>query len=74
VPVPVQASASASTATFSVATGRTRSDPKGENKGEFGDAQADSVSMDVFGDIVPVPMIVPGAKYDGKRPWFYSER
>ncbi|TVY49909.1 Tyrosyl-DNA phosphodiesterase [Lachnellula occidentalis] len=30
--------------------------------------------IEVFKDKVPVPMIVPGEDYSGKKPWFYTEQ
>jgi len=30
--------------------------------------------MGVFEPRVPVPMVVPGGEYDGRRPWFCYER
>ncbi|TVY28988.1 Tyrosyl-DNA phosphodiesterase [Lachnellula hyalina] len=30
--------------------------------------------MEVFKDKIPVPMIVPGEEYSGRKPWFYTEQ
>lgn len=38
------------------------------------EALADGPGMSVFDGILPVPMIVPGEEYQGRRPWFYSEQ
>ncbi|KAI9741951.1 MAG: hypothetical protein M1834_000340 [Cirrosporium novae-zelandiae] len=32
-----------------------------------------ALSLEVFSGSVPVPMIIPAADYDGRRPWFYAE-
>jgi len=29
--------------------------------------------MEVFKDKIPVPMIVPGEEYAGRKPWFYTK-
>ena len=34
---------------------------------------AGPTNMDVFGSVIPIPMIVSGEEYGGKRPWFYTE-
>ncbi len=31
------------------------------------------VDMDVFQKVVPPPFEVPGAAYDGRRPWYFKE-
>ncbi|TVY39670.1 Tyrosyl-DNA phosphodiesterase [Lachnellula subtilissima] len=31
-------------------------------------------SMEVFKDKIPVPMVVPGEEYSGRKPWFYTEQ
>ncbi len=64
VPVPIHSSAPAST------TISTASAPKGEGNDGFGGAQGNSVSMDVFANTVPVPMVIPGESYNSRRPWF----
>jgi hypothetical protein len=38
------------------------------------EALADELGMSVFDGTLPVPMIVPGEEYRGRRPWFYSEQ
>ena len=30
--------------------------------------------VEVFKDKIPVPMIVPGKDYAGRKPWFYTEQ
>lgn len=54
-------------------------DAEAEGKGKEVDggpdeAEAGPPGMDVFGGVIPVPMVVPGEEYGRKRPWFYSEQ
>ncbi|TVY80638.1 Tyrosyl-DNA phosphodiesterase [Lachnellula suecica] len=42
-------------------------DSKSENKDQG------PPGMEVFKGKIPVPMVVPGNEYAGKRPWFYTE-
>jgi hypothetical protein len=30
--------------------------------------------MEVFKDKIPIPMIVPGEDYAGRKPWFYTQQ
>jgi len=38
------------------------------------DARNASASMNIFPDVAPVPMVLPGEEYGTRRPWFYHER
>jgi len=62
VPVPIQSAPSTTSTT-----------PANEN-GKGKETGRTEVSLDVFRNIVPVPMLVPGEEYGSKRPWFYTEQ
>ena len=40
---------------------------------ESHDQDQGAPGMEVFKDKIPVPMIVPGEDYGGRKPWFYME-
>jgi Tyrosyl-DNA phosphodiesterase len=44
------------------------------NSTDDGAAVAEGLNMSVFDGYLPVPMIVPGEAYQGRRPWFYNEQ
>lgn len=45
------------------------------NDKEVGDGVGEDglPGMEVFEGHVPVPMVVPGAEYAGRKPWFFEE-
>lgn len=47
---------------------------KGEGKREGKRKEGEGMGLGVFEGRVPVPMVVPGREYDGRRPWFCYER
>lgn len=48
--------------------------PAGDGILGSNDKDQDPPGMDIFQGTVPVPMIVPGEEYGGRKPWFYSEQ
>jgi hypothetical protein len=56
-------------------SGCTKTQGKEKKADKWADeSQAGPPSMDVFLDVIPVPMIVPGEEYGGGRPWLYTQR
>jgi hypothetical protein len=45
-----------------------------ETSTDAGARVADGLDMSVFDGYIPVPVVIPGEEYQGRRPWFYSEQ